>query len=91
MIVLSSDAYYASNEWLISAVKGDDYSHFWSPADVPRGAHFDRASFHSGFTLDLSRDGAELERLVGPALEVVRQPSSCRLGSRASAEGDRPL
>ncbi len=59
-IVIASESYYASNEWLISAVKGDDYHHFWCQPDVPRGATYETASFHSDFTFDFDRDGGAL-------------------------------
>jgi capsular polysaccharide biosynthesis protein len=64
-IVIASESYYASNEWLISAVKGDDYHHFWCRPDVPRGATYESASFHSDFAFDFDRDGAALTHVIG--------------------------
>ena len=63
-IVVASESYYASNEWLISAVKGDDYHHFWCRPDVPRATTYESASFHSDFTFDFGRDGEALRDLI---------------------------
>jgi capsular polysaccharide biosynthesis protein len=64
-IVIGSDQYTASNEYLISSVMGDDYHHFWCPADHqhPPGGR-SRQAFHSDFTFDFKRDGDNLRRLL---------------------------
>ena len=69
-IVIASESYYASNEWLISGVKGDDYHHFWCRPDVPRGATYESASFHSDFAFDFDRDGEALTDIVAEARGV---------------------
>lgn len=65
-IVIGSDRYTASNEYLISAVKGDSYHHFWCPAliQAPDG-EFNADAFHSDFVFDTARDGDNLRRLLG--------------------------
>lgn len=64
-IVVSSESYYATNEWLISSVKGDDYYQLWCPSSRPqRSVGFDGRSFHADFRFDFDRDGAALEHVL---------------------------
>lgn len=61
-IVIASESYPARNEYLISAVKGDDYHHFSCPS--VRG---DRSAMHHDFQFDFDRDGKALEKLLTTA------------------------
>lgn len=64
-IVIAPDTYNASNEYLISSVKGDVVHHFWCDADVrhPEGGS-SAAAFHSDFAFDFHRDGQNLEKVL---------------------------
>jgi capsular polysaccharide biosynthesis protein len=64
-IVLTSEEYKASNEYLLASVTGGDYHHF----DCPIGAHDPDAPnapslFHRNFAFDFARDGPALDRVV---------------------------
>jgi capsular polysaccharide biosynthesis protein len=64
-IVIASTEYRARNEWTIAALKGDEYHHFFCPAEHthPEG-RWDTRAFHSAFRFDFERDGAALEALL---------------------------
>ncbi len=64
-IVLAPNGYRARNEYLISALHGNDYYHFFCPAEFEETkGHWNRKAFFSPFTFDFARDGAALERLL---------------------------
>lgn len=70
-IVIGSDQYSASNEYLIAGVKGDDYHHYWCRAEAPPSegkgpsdSEWSAEAFHSDFVFDTTRDGAALQRLL---------------------------
>jgi capsular polysaccharide biosynthesis protein len=64
-IVIGSDHYTASNEYLIASVRGDSYHHFWCPA-LTKAAEGEWSSeaFHSDFVFDTAKDGDNLHRLL---------------------------
>jgi capsular polysaccharide biosynthesis protein len=64
-IVIASTEYRARNEWTIAALRGDDYHHFFCPAEIthPKGRWESRA-FHSAFSFDFDRDGDTLRELL---------------------------
>lgn len=67
-IVITSESYYAMNEYLISSIKGDEIHYFWCPADVPLPEKgWNPAAFHSDFTFDFERDGPALEAVLRDA------------------------
>ena len=59
-IVIAADTYPARNEYLIAALKGDDFHYFTCPA---RPSHSPLA-MHSDFEFDFERDGDALEQLL---------------------------
>jgi capsular polysaccharide biosynthesis protein len=64
-IVISSSQYTASNEYLISSVKGDEYVHFWCDAELNHPASgWSVEAFWSNYTFDFDRDGAMLDRAL---------------------------
>jgi capsular polysaccharide biosynthesis protein len=56
-IVFGTARFRARNEYTIAAAKGDHYYHFFCPADSPD-------EFHSTFSFDFLRDGAQLDALL---------------------------
>jgi capsular polysaccharide biosynthesis protein len=66
LVMISSESYTAQNEYMMSAVLGHHLHIAWCTPEVPRThAGFDRASFHSAFTVDMAREGAWLRELLG--------------------------
>jgi len=64
-IVISSSQYTASNEYLISSLKGDEYIHFWCEAELHHPATgWSAEAFWSNYTFDFQRDGAMLDRAL---------------------------
>lgn len=63
--VISSESYTATNEYLISSVKGDNVHYFWENADVkhPKGGWSWKA-FFSDFEFDFNESGGRLRRLL---------------------------
>ncbi len=64
-IVVTSEEYKASNEYLIASVTGGDYHHF----DCPIGAQLPdapnaRSLFHRNFAFDFTRDEPALDRVL---------------------------
>jgi capsular polysaccharide biosynthesis protein len=55
-IVFGPVGYRARNEWTMAAVRGDDYHHFFGPAETD--------DFHSPFAFDFEADGPALELLL---------------------------
>lgn len=73
IIVVCSESYDATNEFLYASVREDDLYYVWCPADVQKkNGNFDPKVFHSAFHLDFERDGAYL----GAILETAAQRSS---------------
>jgi capsular polysaccharide biosynthesis protein len=64
-IVIAPYSYSARNEYLISALRGDDYRHFFCPSDIdhPVGT-WSRKAFFASFAFDFDRDGAALEQAL---------------------------
>ncbi|MEJ7719271.1 MAG: glycosyltransferase 61 family protein [Ilumatobacteraceae bacterium] len=64
-IVLTSEEYKASNEYLIASVTGGDYHHFDCPIGAyDPGAPKADALFHRNFAFDFARDGPALDRVL---------------------------
>ncbi len=64
-IVIGSEHYTASNEYLIASVRGDSYHHFWCPAlTKPVDGEWSAEAFHSDFVFDTGKDGDDLRRLL---------------------------
>jgi capsular polysaccharide biosynthesis protein len=65
VVVVSSDSYYAVNEWLISSVKGFDHYQLWCPSTRPKTSKgFDARSFHADFRFDVERDSGYLDEIL---------------------------
>ncbi len=54
VVIVASETYTATNEYLIGAVRGHSFDVFWSRAD--------EESFQSDFAVDLDREGRQLAR-----------------------------
>jgi len=64
-IVISSSQYTASNEYLISSLKGDHYVHFWCDAELNHPeTGWSVEAFWSNYTFDFERDGEMLDRAL---------------------------
>lgn len=64
-IVLGSEQSNAINEYLIAAVKGDDYHHFCCPpASTPAAEEKSTDSATGDYVFDTARDGGSLRRLL---------------------------
>jgi len=63
-IVVASEEYPARNEYLISAVKGDDFHYFSCPSRPPVDPLSEIAPMHHDFEFDFDRDGDALEKLL---------------------------
>ncbi len=63
-IVIASESYGARNEYLISAVKGDDFHYFSCPSRPPADPLSEIAPMHHDFEFDFDRDGDALEELL---------------------------
>lgn len=63
-IVITSETYPARNEFLISAVKGDDFHYFACPSRPPADPAMDVAPMHVDFGFDFERKGDALEQLL---------------------------
>ena len=65
LIVIQSQSYTASNEYLISAVRGHRIDRFWCPSDSARPDRgWDRHHFQSPFEFDFDRDGDRLDETL---------------------------
>jgi hypothetical protein len=64
VVVITHGAYPAHNEQMFAAVLGHRLDLVVARPDVPRGARFDRRSFHSPYTLDFEREGALLRQVL---------------------------
>ncbi len=65
LISIQSGSYAASNEYLISAVRGHRMDRFWCVPDCARpDRSWDRAPFQSPFEFDFDRDGDRLEETL---------------------------
>ncbi|MDQ0633537.1 capsular polysaccharide biosynthesis protein [Arthrobacter pascens] len=64
-IVIAGETYIAMNEYLISAVLGDDLHYFWCKSDkkYPPGL-WTAEAFRSNFTFDFEADGERLTTLL---------------------------
>jgi capsular polysaccharide biosynthesis protein len=64
-IVIGSEHYAATNEYLIASVRGDSYHHFWCPA-LAKPVDGEPASdaLNSDFVFDTAKDGDNLHRLL---------------------------
>ena len=64
-IVLGSETYNATNEWLIAGVQGGEYHHFYCRPDLPHPKDgWSVEAFHSDFTFDFGRNGSALRKLL---------------------------
>ena len=65
VILLSHEQYSARNEWLYAVSVADELHYFWSEPETKAAAGVRwRASFHSTWSFDFERFGAELEQVV---------------------------
>ena len=65
LILLVTDSYRVSNEYMISSVRGHVIDQVASVADIAQPASgWSGAAFHSGFTFDFGREGAVLRRIL---------------------------
>jgi hypothetical protein len=65
VIVLSSESYTASNEYMICSVLGHRLDMVWSRPDVDHPEQgWDQEAFRSGFTFDFDREGAYLRAVL---------------------------
>ena len=65
LVMVSSESYTAQNEYMMSAVLGHHLDIAWCTPEVPRTKPgFDRASFHSAFSVDMEREGAWLRQVL---------------------------
>lgn len=64
VILVGSESYTASNEYMISSVLGHRLDVVLCRPDVPRGGRFTAASYHSNFTYDAQREGRFLQRVL---------------------------
>ncbi|KQX06419.1 MULTISPECIES: glycosyltransferase family 61 protein [unclassified Leifsonia] len=64
-ILIGSESYTSVNEYLISALQGDEFHYFWCEPDIhhPDGGRSGKA-FHSDFEFDFDRDGPALVSLL---------------------------
>lgn len=64
-IVIGSETYNATNEWLIAGVQGGEYHHFYGRADLAHPKEgWSVEAFHSDFTFDFARHGSALKKLL---------------------------
>ena len=61
VILISSEAYVARNEFLIASVLGHPVTVVWCDAEVTPG---DRRGFSAAFRFDFARDGAFLDEVL---------------------------
>jgi len=68
VVMISSEAYTARNEYMIAAVRGHELDIVWCRPDVvqPEG-RWRRAAFRSAYAFDFRRDGAFLEEVLASA------------------------
>ena len=65
LIVLTHAQYSARNEWLFGVCLADELHYFWSEPDTVAGVGIRNAeSFHSSWSFDFQRYGAELDEAV---------------------------
>jgi capsular polysaccharide biosynthesis protein len=65
VLLISSEAYTARNEWMIAAVRGHEVGMVWATPDVPHPpGRWSAEAFGSGFTLDLARGGPVIDALL---------------------------
>lgn len=65
VLLVSSESYTASNEYMIASVLGHAIDIVWCPADIAQPEHgYDKTAFESSFTFDVERDGAYLRDLL---------------------------
>jgi len=63
-IVIASEGYPARNEYLISAVKGDDFHYISCPSRPPADPLSDLIPMHHDFEFDFDRDGDALKAVL---------------------------
>ncbi|MCI9888681.1 glycosyltransferase family 61 protein [Micrococcales bacterium 31B] len=64
LIVIGSESYDATNEFMIASVKGGNVAHVWCTPDHPRERHWTMKAFTSDFTFDADRDTALIKQAI---------------------------
>jgi len=73
VVMISSESYTATNEYMISSVIGHKVDIVWCPSDLPQpDAGFSKQAFESDFTFDFDRDGDHLMKILGSLEDASR-------------------
>ena len=76
VVLVGSESYTASNEYLISSVVGHRLDLVLCRPDVPRTGGFDNASYQSDFTFDHDREGVFLRSVLDELSDDGEQPET---------------
>lgn len=77
VVLIGSESYTASNEYLISSVVGHRLDLVLCRPDVPKtGRRFDNASYQSDFTFDHDREGVFLRAVLDEMSDHGEQPET---------------
>ena len=77
VVLIGSESYTASNEYLISSVVGHRLDLVLCRPDVPKtGRRFDNASYQSDFTFDHDREGVFLRAVLAELSDDGEQPET---------------
>jgi hypothetical protein len=77
VVLVGSESYTASNEYLISSVVGHRLDLVLCRPDVPKtGRRFDNASYQSDFTFDHQREGVFLGSVLDELSDDGEQPET---------------
>lgn len=64
-IIIGSESYTSVNEYLISALRGDDIHYYWCTPEIPHPpGTWSGEAFHSDFAFDFVKDGPSLDAVL---------------------------